>query len=383
MAAPATSIFERTSLLARELGAINLGQGFPDLPEPAELLEAARRALVERSNQYPPMRGLPELREAVCGYYHREQGLELLPEQVIVTAGATEALAAAIFAFIRPGDEAIAFQPFYDAYVPLIERAGGTVRAVTLRPPDWALPLDEVAAAIGPNTRMVVLNTPNNPIGRMVDRASLEALGALCERHDLLLLCDEVWEGMIYGQQQHVSSLALPSLRERTIKVGSAGKIFSLTGWKVGWAIAPPERAEAIARQHQYLNFTIAAPLQWAVAEGLALSSQWHVAHRARYAAARERLVRGLAAAGYAMLPADGTWFVNIDLAASGLPADDEAIAERMVREAGVATIPVSAFYRDDPERGFLRLCFAKEDATLDEAVERLAEFRRAEKQSP
>lgn len=383
MAAPATSIFERTSLLARELGAINLGQGFPDLPEPAELLEAARRALVERSNQYPPMRGLPELREAVCGYYHREQGLELLPEQVIVTAGATEALAAAIFAFIRPGDEAIAFQPFYDAYVPLIERAGGTVRAVTLRPPDWALPLDEVAAAIGPNTRMVVLNTPNNPTGRMVDRASLEALGALCERHDLLLLCDEVWEGMIYGQQQHVSSLALPSLRERTIKVGSAGKIFSLTGWKVGWAIAPPERAEAIARQHQYLNFTIAAPLQWAVAEGLALSSQWHVAHRARYAAARERLVRGLAAAGYAMLPADGTWFVNIDLAASGLPADDEAIAERMVREAGVATIPVSAFYRDDPERGFLRLCFAKEDATLYEAVERLAEFRRAEKQSP
>ncbi len=383
MAAPATSIFERTSLLARELGAINLGQGFPDLPEPAELLEAARRALVERSNQYPPMRGLRELREAVCGYYHREQGLELLPEQVIVTAGATEALAAAIFAFIRPGDEAIAFQPFYDAYVPLIERAGGTVRAVTLRPPDWALPLDEVAAAIGPNTRMVVLNTPNNPTGRMVDRASLEALGALCERHDLLLLCDEVWEGMIYGQQQHVSSLALPSLRERTIKVGSAGKIFSLTGWKVGWAIAPPERAEAIARQHQYLNFTIAAPLQWAVAEGLALSSQWHVAHRARYAAARERLVRGLAAAGYAMLPADGTWFVNIDLAASGLPADDEAIAERMVREAGVATIPVSAFYRHGPERSYLRLCFAKEDATLDEAVERLAEFRRAEKQSP
>ena len=383
MAAPATSIFERTSLLARELGAINLGQGFPDLPEPAELLEAARRALVERSNQYPPMRGLPELREAVCAYYHREQGLELLPEQVIVTAGATEALAAAIFAFIRPGDEAIAFQPFYDAYVPLVERAGGTVRAVTLRPPDWALPLDEVAAAIGPNTRMVVLNTPNNPTGRMVDRASLEALGALCERHDLLLLCDEVWEGMIYGQQQHVSSLALPSLRERTIKVGSAGKIFSLTGWKVGWAIAPPERAEAIARQHQYLNFTIAAPLQWAVAEGLALSSQWHVAHRARYAAARERLVRGLAAAGYAMLPADGTWFVNIDLAASGLPADDEAIAERMVREAGVATIPVSAFYRHGPERSYLRLCFAKEDATLDEAVERLAEFRRAEKQSP
>lgn len=372
-----TSIFERTSLLARELGAINLGQGFPDLPEPRELLEAAQRALVERSNQYPPMRGLPELRQAVCDYYAREQGLELAPEEVIVTAGATGALAAAIFAFLQPGEEAIAFQPFYDAYVPLVERAGGAVRAVTLSAPDWALPLDEIEAAIGPATRMIVLNTPNNPTGRQVDRASLEALGALCERHDLLLLCDEVWEGMIYGERRHVSALSVPALRERTIKVGSAGKIFSLTGWKVGWAVAAPPLSEALAQQHQYLNFTIAAPLQWAVAEGLALSSQWHVAHRARYAAARDRLVRGLAAAGYTVLPADGTWFVIIDLAASGLPADDEAVAERMVREAGVAAIPISAFYRDDPERGYLRLCFAKEDATLDKAVERLAEFRR------
>lgn len=376
MASPATSIFERTSALARELGAINLGQGFPDLPEPTELLEAAQRALVEQSNQYPPMRGLPELREAVCDYYRREQGMALVPDQVIVTAGATGALAAAIFAFISPGDEAIAFQPFYDAYVPLVERAGGTVRALSLEPPHWALPLDRIEAAIGPKTRMIVLNTPNNPTGRLVDPASLEALGALCQRHDLLLLCDEVWEGMIYGERRHVSPLAVPTLRERTIKVGSAGKIFSLTGWKVGWAIATPPLAERLARQHQYLNFTIAAPLQWAVVEGLTLPSDWHAAHRARYETARDRLVGGLTAAGYAVLPADGTWFINLDLAASGLPADDEAVAERMVREAGVAAIPVSAFYRDDPERGFLRLCFAKEDATLDEAIARLATFR-------
>ncbi len=378
-----TSIFERMSALARETGAINLGQGFPDLPEPAELLEAARRALVEKSNQYPPMRGLPELRRAVCDYYRHEQGIAVHEEQVTVTAGATEALAAAIHSLIAPGDEAILLQPFYDAYLPMIERAGGIARTVSLEPPHWTLPLDRLEAAIGSRTRLLVLNTPNNPTGTPLDRATLEALGAVCERHDLAVLSDEVWEGMVFGEARHRSVLGVPALAERSVKVGSAGKIFSLTGWKVGWAIAPPERAEAIARQHQYLNFTIAAPLQWAVAEGLALSSQWHVAHRARYAAARERLVRGLAAAGYAMLPADGTWFVNIDLAASGLPADDEAIAERMVREAGVATIPVSAFYRDDPERGFLRLCFAKEDATLDEAVERLAEFRRAEKQSP
>ena len=373
-----TSIFERTSALARELGAINLGQGFPDLAEPAELLDAARRALVDRSNQYPPMRGLPELRRAVADYYRREQGLDVREEEVIVTSGATEALAAAILAFVRPGDEAILLQPFYDAYLPLVERAGGTVRTVSLIPPRWTVPLDRLEAAIGPRTRLIVLNTPNNPTGTLVERATLEAIGALCERHDLVLLCDEVWEGMVFGGAAHVSPLAIPALRERSVKVGSAGKIFSLTGWKVGWAVAAPPLAEAIARQHQFLTFTTATPLQWAVAEGLALPGEWHAAHRARYEVARARLVRGLTEAGYAVLPADGTWFVTVDLAASGLPADDEAVAERLIREAGVAVIPVSAFCRDDPERGYLRLCFAKEDATLDAAVERLARFKRS-----
>ena len=187
---------------------------------------------------------------------------------------------------------------------------------------------------------------------------------------------DLVWEGMVYDEARHRSALTVPGLAARSVKVGSAGKIFSLTGWKVGWAIAPPALAETIAAQHQYITFTIPPALQWAVAEGLALPSDWHAAHRARYAAGRDRLVHGLAAAGYAVLPATGTWFITIDLAASGLPADDEAIAERMIREAGVAAIPVSAFYRDDPERGYLRLCFAKEDATLDEAIARLAAFR-------
>jgi N-succinyldiaminopimelate aminotransferase len=376
MPEPSTSIFERTSALARELGAINLGQGFPDLPEPAELLEAARCALVEKSNQYPPMRGLSALRRAVCEYYRREQRLEVREEEVIVTSGATEALAAAIFALVRAGDEAIVFQPFYDAYLPLVERAGGTVRTVSLEPPRWTLPVDALGAAIGPRTRLVILNTPNNPTGTVVDRATLEAIGTLCERHDVILLCDEVWEAMIYGGAKHVSPLAVPSLRKRAVKVGSAGKIFSLTGWKVGWAVAAPPLAEAIARQHQFLTFTTPTPLQWAVAEGLGLPGEWHAAHRARYEAARGRLVSGLEAAGYVMLPADGTWFVTVDLSASGLPADDESVADRLIREAGVAAIPVSAFYRDDPENGYLRLCFAKEDATLDEAIGRLAGFR-------
>jgi aspartate/methionine/tyrosine aminotransferase len=371
------TIFDRTSALARELGAINLGQGFPDLPEPPELIAAAQRALAEKPNQYPPMRGLPALRQAVADYYAREQGLTLDPAQVIVTSGATEALAAAILAFVRPGDEAILLQPFYDAYLPLVERAGGIARTVSLVPPHWTIPLRELEAAMGPKTRLIILNTPNNPAGTVTDRATLEALAALCERHDLVLLCDEVWEGMVFGGAAHVSPLALPALRKRAIKIGSAGKIFSLTGWKVGWAVAAEPLAEPIARQHQYLTFTTPPPLQWAVAEGLALPSEWHRAHRARYEAPRERLVRGLTAAGYVVLPADGTWFVTLDLAASGLPAEDEAVADRMAREAGVAAIPVSAFYRDDPERGYLRLCFAKEAATLDAAIEKLAAFRR------
>lgn len=366
------------SALARETGAINLGQGFPDREHSPELLEAARRALVGHSNQYPPMRGLAELRRAVVDYYARAQQLVVDENEVIVTSGATEALAAAILAFIKPGDEAIVFQPAYDAYRPLVERAGGTAKLVNLPPPDWALPLDAFEAAIGQNTRLVILNTPNNPAGTLVGRETLERMGEICERHDLILLCDEVWEGMVFGGMPHVSPLAIPSLRGRSVKIGSAGKIFSLTGWKVGWAVAAPPLAEAIAAQHQFLTFTTATPLQWAVAEGLALPAEWHAAHRAQYAAARARLVDGLTDACFTLLPADATWFVAIDLAASGLPSDDEAVAERLVREVGVASVPVSAFYTEAAETGYLRLCFAKQDVTLDEAVQRLADFRNA-----
>lgn len=371
-----TTIFERMSGLARELGAINLGQGFPDMAEPAELVGAAQRALAERSNQYPPMRGLPELRGAVADYYAREQGLSLTAENIVVTSGATEALAASLLALVRPGDEVILVQPLYDAYLPLVEWAGGCAKLVSLQPPHWTLPLDKLAEAIGPATRGIVLNTPNNPVGTMLDRDTLAAIGDLAERHDLWVLCDEVWEGMVFDGTPHVSPLAVPSLAERAVKVGSAGKIFSMTGWKVGWAVAAPPLAAAVAGRHQFLTFTTATPLQWAVAEALALPAEWHAAHRARYGAAKARLMEGLKSAGFAVLPTSGTWFVTVDLAASGLPADDVKVAERLIREAGVASIPVSAFYAEGPERGYLRLCFAKEDATLNEALDRLARFR-------
>ena len=366
------------SALARETGAINLGQGFPDAEHAPELLAAAQRAMAEKSNQYPPMRGLPELRRAVCDWYAREQGLALTPDQVIVTSGATEALAAAIFACIGPGDEAIILQPFYDAYLPLVERAGGRAVVVSLEAPGWSLPLERIAAAITPRTRAIILNTPNNPTGTLVTRAELEELAVLCERHDLVLIADEVWEAMIFDGSAHLSPLHIAVLRERSVKIGSAGKIFSLTGWKIGWAVAAPHLAEAIAAQHQFLTFTTATPLQWAVAEGLAMPGDWFARHRAIYAPRRVQLIEGLAAAGYAVLPSAGTWFVNVDLAASGLPADDEAVAERLTREAGVATIPVSAFCGQEPMRGYLRFCFCKQEAMLDEALARLAEFRRA-----
>lgn len=373
-----TTIFETMSGLARELGAINLGQGFPDMDEPVALVQAAQRGLTAHSNQYPPMRGLPELRDAIAAYYAREQSLGLAAENIVVTSGATEALAASLLALVRPGDEVVLVQPLYDAYLPLVQWAGGTARLISLEPPHWTLPLDKLAAAIGPNTRGIVLNTPNNPTGTMLSRAELEGVGQLAEAHDLWVVCDEVWEGMVFDSTPHLSPLALPSLANRTVKIGSAGKIFSMTGWKVGWAVAAPPLAATVAAKHQFLTFTTATPLQWAVAEALALPAEWHRDHRAGYAAAKDRLVRGLTQAGFAVVPCSGTWFVTLDLAASGLPADDAALAERLIRKAGVASIPVSAFYAEAPERGYLRLCFAKQTATLDEAIERLARFRAA-----
>ena len=373
-----TTIFEIMSGLARELGAINLGQGFPELEEPPELIAAAQRALADRSNQYPPMRGLPELREAIAAYYRAEQGLNIDPAGIVVTSGATEALAASLLALVQPGDEVVLIQPLYDAYLPLVQWAGGTAKLVSLEPPHWSLPLDRLAAAIGPKTKGIVLNTPNNPAGTMLTRAELEAVGVLAEAHDLWVISDEVWEAMVFDGTPHISALHIPTLAERSVKIGSAGKIFSMTGWKIGWAVAAPPLAAAVAGKHQFLTFTTATPLQWAVAEALALPPEWHAAHRGRYAKAKARLVSGLIGAGFAVLPASGTWFVTIDLAASGLPSDDTAVAERLIRAAGVASIPVSAFYAEAPQSGYLRLCFAKQDAVLDQAIEQLRQFQRS-----
>ncbi|WP_375397434.1 aminotransferase [uncultured Sphingomonas sp.] len=373
-----TTIFETMSARARASDAINLGQGFPEAQGPADIIDAAARALAERSNQYPPMLGLPELRQAVADHYARDQGLDLSADEVIVTSGATEALAAALLALVSPGDEVILFQPLYDAYLPLVERAGGVARLVRLSPPDWRITRAMLDAAWTPRTRLIVLNSPLNPSGSMVEEAELAAIAGFCVERDLIAICDEVWEEVTFDGARHRSMIAEAGMRERTIKIGSAGKMFALTGWKVGWMCAAPELAHGLARAHQFLTFTTPPNLQWAVAYGLGRERAWFDGERAALQASRDRLAAGLVAAGYAVLPAPATYFLSIDLTGSGIDLDDVAFCDRLLDEAGVAAIPISAFYAGDAVTDIVRLCFAKSDATLDRAIDRFAAFRRA-----
>lgn len=372
-----TTIFEAMSALCRETGAINLGQGFPDDPGPAELIEAAARALREKSNQYPPGAGLPELRDAVCAFYRRRQGLELAREQVVVTSGATEALADAVLATVSPGDEVVLFQPAYDAYAPMVRRAGGVPVSVPLSPPDWRYPAAALARAITPKTRVLMLNDPLNPAGTTASEAELAAIAQLCVAHDLIAICDEVWEEVRFDGASHRSLMTFPGMASRTVKIGSAGKIFGLTGWKTGWICAGPDLAAGLARAHQFVTFTTPPALQWAVAEGLALPDEWFAARTASWAASRQRLIAGLEGAGFAVLPNAATWFVCADLAASGIALDDRTFSERAVREAGVASIPISALFEGEAPTNIVRFCYTKPDAMLDEAAARLGAFRR------
>ena len=370
-----TTIFEAMSARARETGAINLGQGFADGRGPEAILEAAARALLEKSNQYPPMTGLPELRAAVADHYVRHQGLDLGPEEVIVTSGATEALAAALFALIEPGDEVLLFQPLYDAYVPLVRQAGGIPRFVRLEPPNWRIDATALEAAVTPQTRLLVLNNPLNPAATMCGAGELATLASFCVAHDLVAVCDEVWEHVTFDGARHLPLIGFPGMRERTVKIGSAGKIFALTGFKVGWMCAAPPLARVLARAHQFLTFTTPPNLQWAVAEGLATQDGWVQEARHRFEAGRDRLAAGLTASGLTVLPSAATYFLSVDLAASGIALADKSFCDRLI-EAGVVAIPVSAFYAETPVTHVVRFCFVKEAATLDAAIARIAAAR-------
>ena len=372
-----TTVFEEMSGLAREHGAINLGQGFPDDPGPEAIRAKAADVVMNGYNQYPPMAGLPELREAIAGHYGRTQGLNLdWKTEVTITSGATEALAAAFFGLIQPGDEVIVFQPLYDAYLPLIRRAGGVPRLVKLSPPHWRFDRAMLEAAFTPQTRFVVLNNPINPAGAVLPDEDLALLAEFCVRHDAVAICDEVWEQVVFDGAVHRPLMGYRGMRERTVKIGSAGKMFGLTGWKVGFLCAAPALTHVLSRTHQFLTFTTPPNLQAAVAFGLDNSGDWFGAMPKALQRSRDRLAEGLQREGFAVLPSQGTYFLNVDLAASGVTEDDRAFALRAVREAGVASIPVSALYEEDHVTTILRLCLAKKDETLDAGVERLAKAR-------
>jgi N-succinyldiaminopimelate aminotransferase len=371
-----TSVFERMSLAAAKHGAVNLGQGFPDFGWPDEILDAAARALKDGSNQYAPSRGAMPLREAVAAHYNRHFGQELTAEHVCVTSGATEALASAILATVEPGDEVIIFTPAYDSYAPMIRRAGGTPVEVALEPPGWRIDRERLEAAVGLKTRAILFNNPHNPAGRLFDSDEVESVAAIARAHDLIVISDEVWEHVLLDGRQFTPIATLAGMAERTIKIGSAGKIFSLTGWKVGWMVAAPELATLVARAHQFLTFATAPNLQAAVAFGLNEGEGWIQPMRDRFQRARDRMTGGLRDVGYAVLDATSTYFLCVDLKSSGIAADDEAFATAAVEQAGVAVVPLSAFAERDPPRHLVRLCFGKKDETIDAGVAAMARAR-------
>ncbi len=371
-----TTVFEVMSQLARETGAVNLGQGFPDDPGPLDVRRKAAEAVVDGWNQYPPMMGLPELREATAKHFKHWQGLDLDPAtEVMVTSGATEAIAGALMALITPGDEVVLFEPMYDAYLPLVRRAGGIPKFVTLTPPHFGLTEEALAKAFSPKTKVVLFNNPLNPTATIFGKADLDLLADFCVRHDAIAICDEVWEHVVFDGRRHASVLGRPDMRERTVKISSAGKIFSLTGWKVGLVMAAPAIMRVLAKAHQFITFTTPPNLQAAVAFGLGKEDGYFEDMRADFQRSRDRFAAGLRDLGFAVLPSAGTYFLNVDIAPLG-ESDDVGFCRRLVTENGVAAIPVSAFYAEGAVKNVVRFCFAKRDATLDAALERLAARR-------
>ena len=374
-----TTIFTVMSALAAQYDAVNLGQGFPDTEGPADMVRAAAAALLDGRNQYPPLTGLPELRQAVARSARRSYGLDIDPDsEVVVTSGATEALAASLAALVDPGDEVVLIEPLYDTYLPVVRMLGGVPRLVRLSPPDWRLPRDELAAAFGPATKAVVLNSPMNPSGKVFDRDELGFLAALLIRHDAYAICDEVYEHLVFRPARHVPLMTLPGMRERCIRIGSAGKSFSLTGWKVGYATAAPALTTAVAKAHQNLAFATPPNLQRAVAFGLDKDAPYFDELAQALGAKSRRLSAGLRDVGFGVLPTAGSYFVIADISPFGFAGGDVAFCREITEQAGVAAIPVSAFYAgaDAPDH-YVRFAFCKREAVLEEALSRLRRYVR------
>jgi aspartate/methionine/tyrosine aminotransferase len=367
------TVFEAMSQLARDNNAINLGQGFPDDPGPEDIRRAAADAVLNGNNQYPSMMGIPELRQSIATHYAHWHGVQLDPTtEVMVTSGATEALASAILAVVSPGDEVIVFQPVYDSYLPIIRQAGGIPKLVRLEPPHWRITEEALRKVFSHKTRAIVFNNPLNPAAVVYPREDLELLARFCQEFDAIAVCDEVWEHVTFDGLAHIPLIAIDGMRDRCIKIGSAGKIFSLTGWKIGFVCAAPPLLRVAAKVHQFLAFTTAPNLQVAVAYGLGKADDYFLQMRKDLAKSRDRLAQGLSQIGFPVIQSQGTYFLTVDLAPLGLNETDEAFCKRIVTDYKVAAIPVSAFYEEDAVTSVVRFCFAKKDQTLDTALERL-----------
>ncbi len=369
-----TTIFTIMSALAVEHGAINLGQGFPDTDGPQDVVAAAADALRDGRNQYPPLTGVPELRAAVAAANTRFYGLPIDPVSgVCVTSGATEAITACLMALINPGDEVVLIEPLYDTYLPVVTMLGGVAKIVRLNPPDWALPRLALEGAFSSRTKLLLLNSPMNPCGKVFSEDELHFIADLLEQYDAYAVCDEVYEHLVFPPARHVPLMTLPGMLERCLRIGSAGKTFSFTGWKVGYVSGVPELISIVAKAHQNLTFTTPPNLQRAVALGLGKTDAYFAGLAAELAAKRDLLAAGLARLGFEVLAADGSYFVTTDISPLRFAGDDVAFCRAITEFARVAAIPVSAFYASSPPTHYVRFAFCKRESVLEEALGRLA----------
>jgi len=370
------SIFEVMSRMAVEHKALNLGQGFPDGNGPADVRSKAALFLEDRPNQYPSAMGDADLRAAVAAHDKRFYGLDVDPvREVLITSGATEALASSLLGLIEPGDEVILLEPVYDSYLPIVKRAGGIPRFVRLEPPHWNLPRDALAVAFSPRTKLIVLNSPNNPTGKVMGRDDLMFIADLLQKYDAYAVCDEVYEHLVFDNQKHIPLITLPGMRDRCMKVGSAGKTFSLTGWKVGYVTAPPVLLQAAAKAHQFLTFTTPPNLQRAVAYGLGKDDAYYQTLAADLASKRDILAEGLRQVGFDVLPTAGTYFICADILPLKTGLNDMDFCRDMTTKGGVTAIPMTPFYNGAGPEHFVRFAFCKYDETLQGAITRLKAY--------